>query len=101
MAQRKRIKPRFWVLMMAVMLFVFGMVYITESRYMDNQRAQIALLTQQRDEIVAENAALERKIAFSMTDEYIERAARTNFGLLKPGEVRFVADSGATITNAE
>lgn len=91
LAQKKLVKPRFWLLMMAVLVLVFVGFYTSQSGYMARQQAQIALLEAQRDEIVAENAMLERKIAFSKTDEYIERTAREDLGLLKPGEVRFVA----------
>lgn len=101
MARKKRIKPRFWFLMMAVMLLAFGVVYLTEARYMDGQRAHIAQLTEERNQIMAENAAIERKIAFSKTDEYIERTARSELGLLKPGEVRFVAGSEAITANGQ
>ncbi len=38
-----------------------------------------------------ENAALQRKIAFAKTSEYVERVAREQLGLLKKNEVRFVA----------
>ncbi len=101
MARKKRIKPRFWFMMMVVMLIAFGVVYLTEANYMEGQRANIAKLTQERNQLLAENATIERKIAFSKTDEYIERTARSELGLLKPGEVRFVAGSEASTANGQ
>ena len=91
MAGKRRIQPRFWIGMALVAAIVFALVHMVEQRHIVAQQREIDRLIAERDVIVAENAALERKIAFSKTDEYIERTARTDLGLLKPGEVRFVA----------
>ncbi len=46
-------------------------------------------------EIQKEKLALETELSISGTDAYIENQARTKYGFLKPGEIRFV------ITNPE
>ncbi len=43
----------------------------------------------------SEKAALEKEITLAGTDPYIENLARTQYGFLKPGEIRF------EITNPE
>ena len=37
---------------------------------------------------------LEKEIEFVQTDEYVERAARDELGLIMPGEVRYVNAAG-------
>ncbi len=91
---RKRIvKPRFWVLMMATLVLVFACVYISQGQLMSHQEARIADLEAQRMSKMAQNAQIERKIAFTKTEEYVERIAHEELGLLRKDEIRFVAGS--------
>ncbi|MDL2206096.1 septum formation initiator family protein [Eubacteriales bacterium OttesenSCG-928-N13] len=91
MTRKRTVKPRFWLMLMGILLVVFLGVYVSQTSYMNHQDDQIAQLQQQRDDAANENAELERKINFSKTDAYVERVAREEFGLIKPGEIRFVA----------
>ncbi len=91
MSRKKTVKPRFWLLMMAVLAVVFMSVYVSQGQYLTSQAASIQALEQQKAQALDENAALERKIAFAKTSEYVERVAREQLGLLKKNEVRFVA----------
>lgn len=90
-SRKKTVKPRFWLLLIAVMLVVFGSVYISQAQYLSMQAQHIAALEEEKNRALDENAALERKIAFTKTDEYVERVARDQLGLLKKNEVRFVS----------
>lgn len=91
MSRKKTVKPRFWLLMMAVLAVVFMSVYVSQGQYLSSQAGSIQALEQQRAQALDENAALERKIAFAKTSEYVERVAREQLGLLKKNEVRFVS----------
>lgn len=91
MSRKKTVKPRFWLLMMAVLAAVFMSVYVSQGQYLSTQAGSIQALEQQRVQALDENAALERKIAFAKTSEYVERVAREQLGLLKKNEVRFVS----------
>jgi cell division protein FtsB len=91
MSRKKTVKPRFWLLMMAVLAVVFMSVYVSQGQYLSTQAGSIQALEQQRAQALDENAALERKIAFAKTSEYVERVAREQLGLLKKNEVRFVS----------
>lgn len=95
MTRKRNVKPRFWLLLMGVLVAAFCCVYISQAGFMVRQTQQIIALEAQRDVAYAENAELERKISFSKTNEYVERTAREELGLLKPGEIRFVAGTGA------
>lgn len=82
----------------AVLALVMG-VYIVASNHISGQKELLisqesaARVTLSRLE--TERAALEREIALAGTDAYIENLARTQYGFLKPGEIRF------EITNPE
>ena len=93
---RKRvIKPRFWVLMMSVLVLVFTCVYISQGSFIAQQETRIQELEAEYAQKLSDNQMLERKIAFSKTDAYVERVAHDQLGLLKSDEIRFVA-SGQT-----
>ncbi len=92
MSKKKTVKPRFWLLMIAVLAIVFSGVYISQGQYLATQAQSVQALEQQKTQALNENAALERKIAFAKTNEYVERVARDQLGLLKKNEVRFVAN---------
>jgi cell division protein FtsB len=76
---------------MAVLAVVFMSVYVSQAQYLTTQATSIQALEEQKAQALDENAALERKIAFAKTSEYVERVAREQLGLLKKNEVRFVS----------
>jgi cell division protein FtsB len=90
-SKKKTVKPRFWLLMIAVLAIVFSGVYISQGQYLASQAESAQALEQQKAQALDENAALQRKIDFAKTSEYIERVAREQLGLLKKNEVRYVA----------
>jgi len=90
-SKKKTVKPRFWLLMMAALVVVFGCVYLSQGQYLTTQAQRIEALEAEKAQALDDNAALERKIAFTKTSEYVERVARDQLGLLKKNEVRFVA----------
>lgn len=77
--------------MMAALGIVFFCVYFSQGDYLMRQSEHIAVLQAERDQQALINSELERKIEFAKTDEYIERVARDDLGLVMPGQVRFVA----------
>ncbi len=93
MAKRRwTIKPRFMLLMSLGVVVGFALVYAGGQRYARQQDEVIAQLELKRQQMVEQNNELQRKIEFAKTDEYVERIAREELGLLKPGEVRYVTD---------
>lgn len=90
-SHKRSVKPRFWLYMMAALVIVFFCVYFSQGDYLLKQNSYITALEAERDQLALNNSELERKIEFSKTDEYIERVARDDLGLVMPGQVRFVA----------
>ena len=83
------VKPRFWVFLLGALAITCTVVYASQRRYMDRQADTIAALEAERASLFDENAALQRKIDFTYTDEFIEREARSKLGLVKEGEILF------------
>ncbi|MDO4547378.1 MAG: septum formation initiator family protein [Clostridia bacterium] len=90
MRTRVNVKPRFWVYVIIVTLLVFGIIFVIQGNTMSGQYRQIASLEAQRIEMLEQNEVLLERIDFSQTEEYIERYARSELGMLKEGEIRFV-----------
>ena len=90
-SKKKTVKPRFWLLMIAVMAIVFCGVYISQGQYLASQADSVRALEEKKAQGLDENAALQRKIDFTKTSEYVERVARDQLGLLKKNEVRYVS----------
>jgi len=90
MAYKRVAKPRFFLFIMVIAVAVFSCSYFFEGRYIKVQEKRIAELDGIREAAALANGELERKIIFTETDEYIERVAREELSLLKPGQIRFV-----------
>lgn len=91
MSKRKyTIKPRFVLFLNVLMLFLFAIIFMGERAFIRRQEATIAQLEQQTTEIAQQNETLEGQIDFTETTDYVERVAREELGLMKPGEVRYM-----------
>ena len=88
-----RITPRFCLLLICAMLIVFG-ASLAVSCYDLSRGAQ------KLEQVQDEHAALEQQLidlsedlAYTQTDEYIERVARDELGMMRPGEIRYVGSN--------
>jgi len=85
----KAVKPRFWLIVMAIFALSMGWNYTIQAGYMNKQLDAIEELEQQRAALIKQNAMLQRKIAFAYTDEFVIREAREKLGLLREKEILF------------
>ena len=90
MVGKYHIKPRFWLMLSLTAALVFSVRFLVARNRLDAAAAEVAALEAQRDQLVREIGTLQDEINFAQTDEYIERAARDELGLIMPGEVRYV-----------
>ena len=80
--------PRASILLFAVFLaIVFA---LAPSRAYLHQRAQLADLQRQADQLQQQNTELERRIADLNDPSTLERLARECLGMVEPGEIAFV-----------
>lgn len=89
-AMRRRVKPRFWVLLIAISLIVFGASFaVLQGRYAQGER-RLRQAQLDRDTLQLQVNDLKDKLAFAQTDDYVIRTARDELGMIMPGEVRYV-----------
>ena len=88
--RKYQIRPRFWLLLSLAAALVFSGSMLVARGRLNAESAQVAALTEQRDQLVRDIGDLQEEISFVQTDEYVERAARDELGLIMPGEVRYV-----------
>ncbi|HIU34019.1 MAG TPA: septum formation initiator family protein [Candidatus Pullichristensenella excrementigallinarum] len=94
LVRRYHAKPKFYLLLAGLLVIGFSISYLVANSRLSAASDALASKIAQRDEIVQEIGELEKEIAFAQTDEYVERAARDELGLIMPGEIRYVS-SGA------
>ena len=87
---RRRVKPRFWVFMIAVTMIVFLASFaVMRIRYAQGaQRLERA--QSERNALAVEAKELSDQLAFAQTDDYVIRIARDELGMIMPDEVRYV-----------
>jgi cell division protein FtsB len=93
------------VLILAALAVVVTAVGIFPFRQIIADRRSVSLAQEQLLALRAENEHLEAQVAVLETDDEVERLAREQFGLVRPGETAYVVVSPAgeetTTTRAE
>lgn len=86
-----KIQPRFCLILIAVMLIVFGVSIGVASYDLHVGAQKLARVRAEQSALQQELNALHEKLAYTESDAYVERVARDELGLLKPGEIRYVS----------
>ena len=89
---RYRIAPRFYVILIALMLMIFGVSFGVSYGRLQDEIAQLDAAKAEHTALTAEIAELRQEYTDIQTDEYIERIAREELGILYPGEIRYVGN---------
>ena len=84
-----QINPRLIVILCAVLVVVMTATFITQGYYIRSQDRTIEGLIGEYGTLKSQSIDLEEKIAYSYTDAYIEREARSKLGLIREGETLF------------
>jgi cell division protein FtsB len=91
-----------WPLLASVVLVTFLLVGVMPTRTYLQQRGQLAAAEERVDVLSEQNEVLEERIDQLLTDEEIERLAREQYNLVKPGEEAYAilppADAVPTTT---
>lgn len=92
MQRRISIRPRFWVFVIVVMLLCFSAsCAVAQLRYSQvSQRVQA--LTMEKLSLSEEVKNLGARLSYVRTDAYVERVARDELNMIKPGEIRYVSN---------
>ena len=83
------IRLRFWVFFFAGLLCALTALYAVQQNYIRRQEETIAGLSAEYAALQEASAALEEKINYTYTNEYIEREARGKLGLIYEDETLY------------
>ena len=83
-------RPRFYMFMIVALLAVLAVSFTVGALKLREGDAVLADKKQERNALSAEISDLQDEIDFAQTDEFVERTARDELGLIMPGEVRYV-----------
>ena len=89
----KRIRPRFWLFVITFLLITFAVCGLTSVHALKNGEATLSELYETRASLSSERESLQDTYAFSQTDEYVIRVARSELGMLMPDEIRYVSSN--------
>lgn len=87
---RRRVKPRFWVLMIVVTAVVFLSSFAVMQLRFNQGAARLAQAESERDALALQARTLSDQLEFAATDDYVIKVARDELNMIMPDEVRYV-----------
>lgn len=87
---RYRVAPRFYCFLIACMLAVFGVSFAISYGRLSAEIDLLNAANAEQAKLATEVAVLRQEMSDVQTDEYIERMAREELGMLYPCEIRYV-----------
>ncbi|HEX7096393.1 MAG TPA: septum formation initiator family protein [Acidimicrobiales bacterium] len=85
-----RAKRVLFVALFAITVLAVLVIGVFPTQQYLEQRAEVSARREELRELQAENAALAAQVAALQTDDEIERIARSEYNLVKPGEEAYV-----------
>jgi len=90
MRRGRGVKPRFWGIMIALTVMIFGGGKLVLNQKLAEDVRYLEALKERYVELTDMVSDLEEDIAYAQTDAFVERMAREQLGLIMPGEIRYV-----------
>lgn len=93
MQQRRiRIQPRFWILVILVMVACFGTSYFVNQMRYGEITEEVDALSREKVGLMDRINELSNQLSYVSTDSYVERVARDELNMIRPGEIRYVSN---------
>lgn len=92
MRRRISIQPRFWVFVIVVTLFCFGCSCAVAQLQYARAGERVESLRQEKIRLTDQVASLSAQLDYVRTDAYVERIARDELNMIRPGEIRYVSN---------
>ena len=93
-ALRPRMRPRWGIgpqiVVVVLVIGLFGSLAIEPTRQLIEQRRRIAGMAEDLDQVQRSNERLEDRVARLKDPDFLEQRARTQMGLVRPGETAFI-----------
>lgn len=90
MARIRVAKMRFWFIVILPLVIIACLLQRQYVSLAAQQQRTIEELEQRKQQLLIQIEDIQRKLTFSQSDNYVERIARSELGLVMPGEVLYV-----------
>lgn len=84
--KKRRLTPRFWFVISGLFIAYMAVSYVTGFVQIARIKGEIRQVQAEIDAVEQHNEALREELMYLQSDEYIEKVAREQLGLVKPGE---------------
>lgn len=91
MRRKIRARPRFWMLVILLMVLGFGLSCALSQLHSMQVSARVDQLRQQKLELMNRVQELREQLDYAGTDAYAERVAREELNMIYPGEYRYIS----------
>ena len=92
MQRRISVQPRFWVFLIVVMCLCFGASYAATRMHYGRLIDHVNELSREKVGLIDRITELSSQLSYVSTDEYVERIARDELNMIRPGEIRYVSN---------
>lgn len=92
MQRRVSVTSRFYLFLIAFMLISFCASYAVAQVHYHRASERLAGLTDQKVTLTNRVHELSARLDYVRTDAYIERVARDELNMIRPGEIRYVSN---------
>ena len=89
MGRRVKAKPKFYAIIVVVMLLCFGVSCAVSLHRLSGARAHTDALRQEKEEMELRIRELNEELEYVKSDEFIVRYARDVLKMVRPGEIRY------------
>lgn len=89
MRRRVQAKPKFYAIIIVVMILFFGISSAVSFGRLAKARDHADALVHEKEALNVQIAALDRELEYVRSDEFIISYARDVLNLIKPGEIRY------------
>ncbi len=88
--KRWKLTPRFWILVGAAFFLYMSISYVTGYVQIWQIRREIRQIEEEISRAELRNDQLREELIYLRSDEYVERIAREELGLVRPGETAVI-----------
>ena len=89
MGKRVQARPKFYAILIVVMLLCFGISFAVSAHSMNAARDHADALVKEKEAMRVRIRDLNEELEYVKSDEFIIRHARDVLKLVKPGEIRY------------
>ena len=90
--RRISIQPRFWIFVIVLMLICFSVSYAVTQMHYGQITDHVSALYLEKAGLIDRIGELTNRLSYVSTDEYVERIARDELNMIRPGEIRYVSN---------